>query len=132
MDIKKFFSAKAFAVVGASTHRDKYGNKVLRCYMQHGKLVYPVNPRETDIEGLHCVHKISDLPDIVESLSIVTPPSITEQAVEQAIQRGIKNIWMQPGAESTLAIMNCKRHQINVIANGPCILVELGFDDNKY
>jgi len=131
MDIKQFLSSKAFAVIGASTNRTKYGNKVLRCYMQHEKKVYPVHLKEKIIEGLPCIQKIADLPPEVQSLSIVTPPALTEKFVEEAIEKGIKNIWMQPGAESGIAILNCKRHKINVIANGPCLLIELGFKDEQ-
>jgi predicted CoA-binding protein len=129
MNIAKFLSAKAFAVAGASSNRNKFGNKVLRCYIQNNKTVYPVNLHESTIEGLICVDKIEKLPSNVKSLSIVTPPAITEQLVEQAIQKGIKNIWIQPGAESEVAILNCKRHKINYIAHGPCILVELKFQE---
>ncbi|KTC86888.1 CoA-binding protein [Legionella brunensis] len=124
--IKQFLAAEAFAVIGASTNRQKFGNKVLRCYLQHHKTVYPVNHREATIEGLDSVKEIADLPPSVTSISVITPPPITEKIVEQAIIKGIKNIWMQPGAESEAALSNCLQHQINVIAGGPCILVELG------
>jgi uncharacterized protein len=123
--IEKFLSAPAFAVAGASNDRHKYGNKVLRCYIKHQKTVYPVNPHEDQIEGLPCVKNISDLPEEVKSLSIVTPPAVTLILVDQAIQKGIQNIWMQPGAENQTAIDHCRKNDINVIANGPCILVEL-------
>lgn len=125
--IQTFLSAPAFAVVGASSDRSKYGNKVLRCYQQHGLDVFPVNPNEKSIEGLPCIASIADLPNHVESISIITPPPITENIVDEAIKKGIKNIWMQPGAESDRAIQKCKNHGVNVIANGPCILVVLGF-----
>lgn len=125
--IEKFFSSNAYAVIGASTNRDKFGNKVLRCYLQHYKTVYPVNPKEGFIEGLTCINDIADLPETVNSISIVTPPSTTEKVVEQAIEKGIKNVWMQPGAESESAIENCMKNHVNIIARGPCILVELGF-----
>jgi predicted CoA-binding protein len=124
--IIQFFQSQAFAVVGASSDRTKYGNKVLRCYLQHHKTVYPVNPTEKTIEGLKVYAHISELPDEVESISIITPPPITEKIVSQAIEKNIRNIWMQPGAESKLAIENCLKHGINVIAGGPCLLVQLG------
>ncbi len=127
MDKQQFLRSSAFAVVGASSNREKFGNKVLRCYMKHHKTVYPIHPLETEIEGLKCLKTISELPDTVESISIITPPSLTEKIVDQTIAQGkIKNIWMQPGAASQIAIDNCIKHGINVIANGPCILVELG------
>lgn len=127
--IDTFFSSPAFGVVGASTNRTKYGNKVLRVYLQKHKKVYPINPKEKVVEGLACIDQIENLPAEVQSISVITPPAITEKIVKQAIAKGIKNIWMQPGAESEAAIADCEQHGINVIANGPCILVTLGFHE---
>ena len=50
--IHSFLASGPFAVVGASTDRSKYGNKVLRCYQQHGHEVYPINPKAPEVEGL--------------------------------------------------------------------------------
>ena len=124
--IEKFLSSPAFAVAGASNDRHKYGNKVLRCYLRHQKIVYPVNPHEDQIEGLPCIQNLMDLPLAVKSLSIITPPPITLTVVNQAIKKGIQNIWMQPGAENQEAIKNGLKNNVNIIAHGPCILVELG------
>jgi predicted CoA-binding protein len=126
----RFFSSPAFGVAGASTNRDKYGNKVLRCYQMNNKRVYGINPRATEIEGAPCVAGIAELPDEVKSISVITPPAITEQVVQEAIAKGIENIWMQPGAQSQAAIDACKEHGINVIADGSCILVVLGYHDH--
>ncbi|STY29320.1 CoA-binding protein [Legionella wadsworthii] len=128
--IELFLKSKAFAVIGASSNRQKYGNKVLRCYQDNNKKVYPVNPQEETIEGLSVVHSVVQLPDEVESISIITPPRITEKVVEEAIKKGIKNIWMQPGAESISAIQSCKDNHINIIAEGPCILVLLNYREH--
>jgi predicted CoA-binding protein len=127
--IDRFLAAKAFGVAGASTNRDKYGNKVLRCYLQNGRKVVPINPRADIIEGQPCVASVAELPDEVTSLSVITPPKITEQIVEEAIARGIENIWMQPGAQSPQAVARCEKAGINVIADGSCLLVVLGFHD---
>lgn len=129
MDINAFLASPAFGVVGASSNRSKYGNKVLRVYLQHHKKVYPINPIETIIEGVTCLESVKELPKEVMSISIITPPSITEKIVKEAVDHGIKNIWMQPGAESDLAIEFCEKNGVNVIAGGPCILVELGFEE---
>ena len=128
--IEKFFKSNAYAVVGASTNRDKFGNKVLRCYQQNNKIVYPVHPLETIIEGINCYKSVSELPDEVKSISIITPPSLTEKIIDQAHAKGITSIWMQPGAQSELAIQKCHDYRINVIADGSCILVVLGFPDH--
>lgn len=125
--IERFLTSPAYGVVGASPRRQKYGNKVLRCYQQNGRRAVPVNPREPVIEGAACVASVLDLPDDVQSLSIITPPQVTERVVEQAIQKGIKHVWMQPGAESTRAVAACREAGINVIADGSCLLVVLGY-----
>jgi predicted CoA-binding protein len=128
--IDAFFRSTAFGVVGASADRDKYGNRVLRCYQQNGLTAIPVNPKETEIEGVACVAGVSDLPDEVKSISMITPPKVTEQVVEDAIKRGITAIWMQPGAESAVAVKRCLDAGINVIADGSCILVVKGYRDH--
>ncbi len=127
LQIKIFLSASSFAVAGASLDREKYGNKILRCYLQHGYDVIPVHPREETIEGLPCCASVGALPDKVESLSVVTPPRVTEKIVLEAVAKGIKNVWMQPGAESRKAVEYCRAQGVNVIADGSCLLVELGF-----
>ncbi len=124
---EEFLKADAFGVVGASSDRSKYGNRVLRCYRDHGRMAIPVNPKEKEIEGIHCVASVADLPDEATSISVITPPVVTEQIVEQAAAKGIRNVWMQPGAESPRAVAFCREHGINVIADGSCVLVVLGY-----
>jgi predicted CoA-binding protein len=128
--MEKFFDSPAFGVVGASTVREKYGNKVLRCYLQHGRKAVPVNPREKQIEGIPCAASVDALPAEVKSLSVITPPKVTEEVVEAAIKMGIRNVWMQPGAESAKAIARCEQAGVNVIGDGSCVLVVLGFHEH--
>jgi predicted CoA-binding protein len=128
--IDTFLAADAFGVVGASAKPHKYGNKVLRCYLQNQYEAVPVNPVESEIEGLACVSSVEDLPDDVNSISVITPPQVTEKVVEQAIAKGIKNIWMQPGAESENAVDAAAAAGLNVIADGSCLLVVLGYKEH--
>lgn len=128
--IARFLAAAAFGVVGASADRAKFGNKVLRCYLQHGRQAMPVNPRATHIEGVACVPSVADLPEEVTSLSLITPPAISERIVSQALARGIRNLWLQPGAESPAAIDACAAAGGNCIADGSCLLVVLGYRDD--
>jgi predicted CoA-binding protein len=127
--IARFLASPAFGVVGASPRRHKYGNKVLRCYQQNGRRAIPVNPREPVIEGADSVASVLDLPDDVKSISVITPPAVTERVVQQAISKGIENVWMQPGAENDASVEACRRAGINVIADGSCVLVVLGYRD---
>ena len=128
--IQNFLSGSAFAVVGASSDRNKYGNKILRCYLQHGRQAIPVNPKQSEIEGEPCFEMLSDVCTMVHGVSIITPPEVTNQVIEEIIELGIEHVWMQPGAESPWAIARAKEAGINCIAGGACLLVVLGYKDN--
>ncbi len=123
--IDDFLSGQRFAVAGASTDRSKYGNRVLRAYLDAGLEVIPVNPKESEVEGLPCVARIAELPDGVHGLSIVTPPQVGVALVEAAAARGIRRVWFQPGAESPNALARARELGLAVIAGGPCVIVAL-------
>jgi uncharacterized protein len=125
--IAQYLEGKRFAVVGASQDRAKYGNKVLRAYVQNAMDVVPVNPTADEVEGLPAARDLTAVSGSVDGISIVTPPKVSEQVVRQALALGIKNIWMQPGAESDAAVELAESAGVNVIAGGPCILVALRY-----
>ena len=62
------------------------------------------------------------------SVSVITPPAVSAGVLEEAKRLGVKNIWFQPGAEP--ANFSSAGPDINVIGNGACILVELGFPEH--
>ena len=128
--IKTFLAGKRFAVVGASANRRKYGNKVLRVYQQNKLDVTPVNPAGGQIEGQTAYADLASVPGRLDAISIITQPEVTEQVVAQALRLGIRNIWMQPGAESRTAIEMAEHAGANVIAGGPCVLVALRYREN--
>ena len=67
--IRAFLESGPWAVVGASNDRDKYGNKVLRCYVQKSRApVYPVNPNAEEVEGLACYPSLGALPEPARAL----------------------------------------------------------------
>lgn len=128
--IESFLASGPFAVVGASQNRAKYGNKVLRAYLQNHRIAYPVHPTADVIENQKVFPNLATLPESIHGVSVVTPPHITEQVVEQIGQMGIGHLWLQPGAESTRAIERSEQLGINIIAGGPCLLVVLGYRDS--
>jgi predicted CoA-binding protein len=128
-DIDAFLAGERFAVVGASQNRAKYGNKVLRSYLQAGRRVYPVHPSLAEVEGQRCYPDLASLPERVHGVSIVTPPAVTESIVEQAAAAGVRYLWMQPGAESAAAIRRAEELGLITIHSGPCVLVAQGFRD---
>ena len=128
-NIDLFLGGSPHAVVGASRNPSKYGNKVLRAYLQKNRPVFPVNPNTDMVEGLAAYPDLASLPEKVHGISVITPPDVTETIVEQASKLGINHIWMQPGAESESAIERSRELGMNVIAGGPCALVVLGYHE---
>ena len=129
-EIEEFLQSETFGVVGASNNREKYGNKVLRAYLQNGMPAVPIHPSEASVEGQKAYASLAEAPAI-EAISIITPPRVTESIVETAIETGVKRIWMQPGAESQPAIDRASEAGLQVIAGGPCILVALRFREEE-
>lgn len=127
--IDAFLEAGPYAVVGASKDRAKYGNKVLRCYLQHNLKAYPVNPGSAEIEGRRAYPDLAALPEPVARISVITPPEVTEEIVSDAADAGVEYIWLQPGVESETAVAKAERAGIGVISGGPCLLVVLGYTE---
>ncbi|CAO3632486.1 unnamed protein product [Cunninghamella blakesleeana] len=121
----QFMNSKQFAVVGASSSRSKYGNRVLRWYQANNLNVIPVHPKEVAIEGVNTINSINELKEPESTgVSIITPPSVTLQVLKDCQKLGIKNIWLQPGAEDKAVLDYANQVGLDIIAGGPCILVQ--------
>ena len=123
--VDDFLAGELFAVVGASADRSKFGNRVLRHYLAHGRRAIPVHPSAESIEGQRAYPDLQSLPEAVHGVSIITPPPVTERVVAEALALSMTRIWMQPGAENAAAIEACRAAGVEPIFGGPCVLVEL-------
>lgn len=127
--IEDFLSEGPWAVVGASNDREKYGNKVLRAYIQSGRASWPVNPGSDKVEGFTAYPDLDSLPSVPRGISIITPPKVTEKIVADAVRLGVQFVWMQPGAESAAAMAIAAKGGIHAIGDGSCLLVVVGFKE---
>lgn len=122
--IDRFFAAPCFAVVGASNDMSKFGAKVFAAYRQKQLSVYPVNPSQAEVQGCRAFPRLAELPETCTSVSVITPPAITEQVVAEAADAGARIVWLQPGAESDAAVALGQERGLTVIHGGPCVLIE--------
>ncbi len=122
--LERFFSSRAYAVVGASENREKYGNIVYRYLRDKKFTVYPVNPNHTTVEGDKCYAKVSDLPADVKSVVFIVPPVRTERILRECKAKGITAVWMQPGAESNDAVRYAEENGMAAIYDA-CVMVVL-------
>ncbi len=120
--ITDFVNRQVWAVVGASQDQTKFGYRVFRSLRAAGYVVYPVNPKGGEVEGVQVYPSLADLPQIPEVVDLVVPPAATDQVVKEAHAVGLTRIWMQPGAESETAIAYCRDHGMQVVYDA-CAMV---------
>lgn len=121
--IEEFLAQKTWAVVGVSKDPTKFGTKVYRKLKNCGYTVYPINPKLSEIDGEPCYPSLSALPTLPEVVSVIVPPNVTEQIIDDCVQLGIKRVWMQPGAESQEALQKGREKGLKLIYD-ECVLVQ--------
>jgi predicted CoA-binding protein len=121
-DVDDFLAQKTLAVAGVSRKRMKFGSTAYRELKGKGYRVFPINPKAETIEGETCYPNVGALPEEVDGLLIVLPPSQTEKVVREAADAGIPRVWIQQGSQSDEAIRLCKENGMSVV-DGECILM---------
>jgi predicted CoA-binding protein len=116
--------AGTVAIIGASNARDKFGNKAVRAYLRQGWTVYPVNPNEKEVEGLPAYASITDIPGPVDRASLYLPPHVGLGVLEGIKRKGVKELYVNPGAESDEVFAKAERLGLETIF--ACSIVEIG------
>ncbi len=110
------------AVVGATDNPNKYGAVIYRDLKAKGYNVYPVNPTRDTVDDDPAYGTLADLPETPDIVNIVVPPPRTLRVLDQAEELGIKNIWVQPGAEDEAVMKRLEHGPFQYLANA-CIMV---------
>ncbi|MDD5069891.1 MAG: CoA-binding protein [Candidatus Omnitrophica bacterium] len=121
--VTDFLKQKKIAVIGSFRNKEKFAYRILVDLMKKGYEVFPVNPSLSEVEGRVCYKTIGDIPDSVDAVNLVTPPSVTESILKECLQKGVKRVWLQPGAESSVAIQFCQDNGIKVI-HSICVMMD--------
>ncbi len=116
--------AKVVAVIGASSNRNKFGNRAVRAFQQQGYTVVPINPHETEVEGLKAYASVIDVPGAIDMASFYVPPDIGLTVLDDVARKGIAEVWFNPGAESDALIGRAKALHIQPIV--ACSVVAIG------
>lgn len=115
---------KTVAILGASANRDKFGNKAVRAYAAQGYSIFPVNPRESSIEGWPSYTSIRDVPQRPDVVSLYLPPAVGLASLPDIAARGCDELWLNPGADSPELVAAAEKLGLNVIQ--ACSIVGLG------
>lgn len=92
--------ATTIAVVGATDNPAKYGSVIYRDLKRKGFTVWPVNNHRTTVDGDRAYASLADLPELPTIVNIVVPPDQTMSVLREAEELALRNVWVQPGAES--------------------------------
>ncbi|MEI6898319.1 MAG: CoA-binding protein [Bacteroidota bacterium] len=120
--IDAFFSAKKIAIAGVSRDTNKFGHSVFNALTERGFDIYPINPNTNSLGGIPCFQRVRDLPSDVVNLLILTPKAQTSGIIEEAIRKGITNIWIQQMSETPEAVKIAQNHGVKLVY-GQCILM---------
>jgi len=115
---------KTIAIIGASADRAKFGNKAVRAFLQQGYTVYPVNPKETHIEGLPAFKSIVEVPVRPNLISVYLPPPVLLKVLPDIAAKGCDEFWLNPGTESDEVIAAAEKLGLNLIQ--ACSIVGVG------
>jgi hypothetical protein len=117
---------KTVAVVGASNDRHKFGNRAIRAFRAQGYEVIAINPHEREVEGARAYRSVLDVPGSIDMATVYVPPDIGVGLLKEFAQKGIAEVWINPGAESDELLEEARRLGIPVIV--ACSVVAIGQD----
>jgi predicted CoA-binding protein len=122
--------SKAVAVIGASTNRDKFGNKAVRAFRAQGYRVYPIHPTADVVEGLTAYRSVRDVPVSLDMATIYVPPEVGIGLLEDLERKGVPEIWLNPGAESAPLLQDAARRGLNVVV--ACSILGIGEHPGRF
>jgi predicted CoA-binding protein len=120
---------KTVAIIGASNDPSKFGNKAVRAFQQQGYTVYPVNPKEAEVEGIEAYKSIRHVPVRPFMISVYVPPPVLMKLLPDIASRGCDELWLNPGTESDEVLVEAERLKLNVVQ--ACSIVGIGVSPSR-
>jgi uncharacterized protein len=120
--IQDFISSQRIALAGASRSPNKFGNAAYKELKGRGYEVFLIHPEAKEIDGAPCYPNLAALPGKVDGMLISVPPTQSEQILREAAAAGVRNVWLQAGAESAELLALGQELGLNVVS-GKCILM---------
>jgi predicted CoA-binding protein len=114
---------RTIAVIGLSDNPDKPSNYVPTYMQQHGYRILPVNPLIESVLGEKSYATLSDLPIKPDIVNVFRLPKFIPAIVDQMLELGFKNLWVQQGIIHPEAAARAEAGGIHVVMDR-CIMVE--------
>ena len=92
MDLNKLFHPRSVALIGVSNEQNKLSGRPFRFFREYGYAgkIYAVNPKYSEIAGVPCFPRLSDIPDEVDLAVITLPATAVPDAITDCASKGVK------------------------------------------
>ena len=114
---------RTIAVIGLSEDSAKPSHYVSAYMQQRGYKLYPVNPSIPQVLGEKSYASLSDLPIKPDIVNVFRLPRFIPAIVDEMIQLGLPNLWVQQGIVNREAAARAEAAGIHVVMDR-CIMVE--------
>jgi hypothetical protein len=108
-------SIKTIASVGLSSNPEKESYWITHYLQQQGYRLIPVNPTAKEIHGEKVYPDLTSIPDKVDVVQLFRPSEDVPPHVEQAIQIGVRVVWMQLGISNPEAAKKAEAAGLTVV-----------------
>lgn len=90
-DLRRFFTPRRVALVGATEDLSKFGGRCLRQLLDFGYAgdVFPVNPNRAEVFGRPCFPSLSSLPAVPDHVGIVLPARACSPVIAECGRLGV-------------------------------------------
>jgi acyl-CoA synthetase (NDP forming) len=94
--INFFFEPKGIAVVGATVEL-YHGGQHLGANLTLGYKgpIYPVNPKYSEVLGLKCYSKVSDIEGLLDLILIFVPAQAVPRVLEDCVTKGVRGVIVE-------------------------------------
>ena len=114
---------RTIAVIGLSEDSAKPSHYVSAYMQRHGYKLYPINPSIPEVLGEKSYASLSDLPIKPDIVNVFRLPKFIPAIVEEMIQLGLPNLWVQLGIVNREAAARAEAAGIHAVMDH-CIMVE--------
>jgi predicted CoA-binding protein len=110
-------NSKTIAVVGLSDRPERDSHRVAKYLQSQGYRIIPVNPMINEALGEKSYPDLKSVPEPIDMVDIFRRSELVPPVVDEAIEVGVKYIWMQDGVIHPEAAARAEAAGIPVIMN---------------
>jgi uncharacterized protein len=110
-------NSKTIAVVGLSDRPERDSHRVAKYLQSQGYRIIPVNPMIQEALGEKSYPDLKSVPEPIDMVDIFRRSELVPPVVDEAIEVGVKYIWMQDGVIHPEAAAKAEAEGIPVMMN---------------